>query len=151
MAELKVKEWNDAPCGSFRYAQVKKGHALYGEIRKYRTGAVIYFAKRHPDEVFLELDAWAVDCETIRMLKAYRVQFIGILVTNGDLYLTHAESFEDRALGAVVLNYEAHRGTSPGAKGKLGARQWYLPRYAFAKRVAPPEGTLALMKIAGRR
>jgi hypothetical protein len=147
MAELKVKEWKPSTCGKYQAAKVKKGHALYGEIRKYPNGTTIYWAFRKPDEVFVELDAWAVDTETVAVMKSRRVTHIGILVTNGDTYLTRIETMTDKDKGAVVLNYSAHR----GARGKLGARQWYLPRSAFVQQLAPPETTIALMKIRGRR
>jgi hypothetical protein len=147
MAELKIKDWVPSTCGKYQSAKVKKGHSLYGEIRRYPNGMTIYWAFRKPDEIFVELDAWAVDTETISIMKSRRVTHVGILVTNGDQYLTRIETMTDKSKGAVVLNYSAHR----GARGKLGARQWYLPRSAFAHTLAPPEATLDLMKIRGRR
>jgi len=147
MAELKVKDWKPSPCGKYQAAKVKKGYNLYGEIRKYPNGMTIYWAFRKPDEVFVELDAWAVDTETISVMKSRRVTHIGILVSNGDTYLTRIETMTDKDKGAVVLNYSAHR----GARGKLGARQWYLPRSQFVQQLAPPETTIELMKIRGRR
>ncbi|MFP3614742.1 hypothetical protein SB778_32170 [Paraburkholderia sp. SIMBA_050] len=147
MAELKVKDWKPSPCGKYQAAKVKKGYNLYGEIRKYPNGMTIYWAFRKPDEVFVELDAWAVDTETISVMKSRRVTHIGILVSNGDTYLTRLETMTDKDKGAVVLNYSAHR----GARGKLGARQWYLPRSRFVQQLAPPETTIELMKIRGRR
>jgi hypothetical protein len=147
MAELKVKDWKPSSCGKFQTAQVKKGHNLYGEIRKYPNGMSIYWAFRKPDEVFVELDAWAVDTETISVMKSRRVTHIGILVSNGDQYLTRIETMTDKDKGAVVLNYSKHK----GARGKFGARQWYLPRSQFVQQLAPPESTLEQMKIRGRR
>jgi len=147
MAELRVKDWKPSPCGRFQCAKVKKGHNLYGEIRKYPNGMIIYWAFRKPDEVFVEIDAWAVDTETISVMKSRRVTHIGILVTNGDQYLTRIETMTDKTKGACVLNYSAHR----GARGKFGARQWYLPRSQFVVQLAPPETTIQQMKIKGRR
>jgi hypothetical protein len=147
MAELKVKDWKPSPCGKYQAAKVKKGYNLYGEIRKYPNGMTIYWAFRKPDEVFVELDAWAVDTETISVMKSRRVTHIGILVSNGDTYLTRIETMTDKDKGAMVLNYSAHT----GARGKLGARQWYLPRSQFVQQLAPPETTIELMKIRGRR
>lgn len=150
MAELRVKDYKPAKHGAWHFAQVKKGNRLYGEVRKYPDGTTIYWAFRKPDEVFSELDAWAVDVETINALRVRKVGYVGILVTNGDIYVTAAENFIDKDLGAKVLNYHNHTGVAPGAKGKRGALQWYLPRYAFSKKIAPGDGTLALMRIKGR-
>jgi len=146
MAELRVKDFKPSSCGKYQVAKVKKGYSTYGELRKYPDGMSIYWALRKPDEVFVELDAWAVDVETISVMKSRRVTHIGILVTNGDTYLTRIETMTDKDKGAVVLNYSKHT----GARGKLGARQWYLPRAMFAQKLAPPEDTLKIMKIKGR-
>jgi hypothetical protein len=147
MAELKVKDWKPSPCGRFKFARVKKAYATFGEIRKYTSGLTIYWAFRKPDEVFAELDAWAIDIETLAVMKSRAVTHIGVLVTNGDTYLTRIETMFDKDRGAVVLNYSKHM----GARGKVGARQWYLPRAAFVQTISPPESTIELMKIRGRR
>ncbi|CAG9229139.1 hypothetical protein [Burkholderia vietnamiensis] len=145
--ETKVKDYVPSPCGTYQAAKVKKGRALFGEIRKYPNGTTIYWAFRKPDEVFLELDAWAIDTETIRVVKSKGCTHVGVLVTNGDRYLTTIERMTDKNAGAVVLNYSNH----VGQRGKVGARQWYLPRSQFIQSLAPAEQTLDLMRIRARR
>jgi len=136
--------------------QVKKGRAFYGRLETYPfkwtdgKPLKIYWAVRRPDEVYYELDAWAVDVETITALRMRQVQYVGIDVINGDRYLTRLEHFSDKDLGATCLNYTYRT----GAKGKKGALQWYLPRYAFAKSLKSVEEaaeiTAAMLRLKSR-
>lgn len=126
---------------------VKRGRAFYGHLDTYPGGfggsryLRIYWAVRRPDEIFSKVadGAWAIDVETIKELKVRQVDYIGIEVLNGDRYITTLSNFTDKELGAIVLNYADHVGTAPGAKRKKGALQWYLPIYAFAKKLAAAE------------
>lgn len=147
MPELRVRDYKPDPLGRWSFATVKKGYSLYGEIRRYPGGLTVYWAFRKPDEVFVEMDAWAFDTETVAMLKMRKVPLVGVEVSNGDRYLTRVEHIEDKDLGCKVLNYSGHI----SARGRYGARQWYVPRYLFAKRLAEPEGTIALMSIKPTR
>jgi hypothetical protein len=146
MPELRFLDPQPDPDRGCVVQQVKKGRAFYGRLETYPLpwrGAKhlrIYWAVRRPDEVFYELDAWAVDVETITALRAKQTQYIGVDVTNGDRYLTLFENFTDKTLGADVLNYSGRT----GAKGKKGALQWYLPRYAFAKALKSEEESAAI-------
>lgn len=115
---------------------VKKGRTVLGELRTYPgRGITVYFAHRKPEHTFKSLKAWAIDTETYAALRLRAVTHIGILVSNGDKYLIPYRDFADKDKGSVVLNYSEH----VGAKGKLGAKQWYCPIANFAYVPAPRE------------
>jgi len=111
--------------GNYSLRRVTKNRKLFGEIRYYPNGDKIYWAIRKPEEIFLELNAWAIDRETIAVLKCYAIKKIGVAVSNGDRYLTGIEKFSECPPDgeSVPRDYSKHIGRS----GKFGAAQWYLP------------------------
>ena len=65
-----LDKWQRRPGDNFEYRKVRKGWDTIGEIRKYPSGHIIYWAKRKPDDIFTKTNAWAFDVETIVALKA---------------------------------------------------------------------------------
>ena len=83
MARFRILEhWKRRPGDGFEYRKVKKGWDTLGEIRKYPSGHIIYWAKCKPDDIHTKTNSWAFDVETISALKAYRVPYIGVLVAS---------------------------------------------------------------------
>ena len=65
--------------------------------------------------------SWALDSETLLMMRAKSIKFVGVLVREtGDIYMTALENFFDKTK-AKILNFES-RG---------GAHQRYLPLQHF--------------------
>lgn len=114
---------------------MKRGKRTYGAIYRLPSGREVYLAWRSTDQVFRsgEKDissavrkgtaCWAIDDETLQMLRRRGIRFVGVLNRKtGDKYLTTIDRFLKEA---KVLNYES-RG---------GALQRYLPVGAFSVRV----------------
>ena len=148
--ETKVSNTVKTPkSGDYTFRRVTKRRKLYGEIRYYPDGSKIYWAIRKPEEIFLELNAWALDRETISVLKCYGIKTVGVAVSNGDRYTTTIEKFsETPPYGeAVPRDYSRH----VGRQGKFGAAQWYLPiphwhvEYATTATKAAYDASLAKM------
>ncbi|MER9176263.1 hypothetical protein NKH72_22045 [Mesorhizobium sp. M0955] len=113
--------------------KVKEGGRLYGFIYKRPDGTHFYMALRKQEQTFRDgaktvshavrdkQACWAIDVETIKMLRRREILDLAILnTTNGDLWISDVPTFE----AAPIRNYEGI-----GAKG--GARQHYLPTTAI--------------------
>lgn len=138
----KVGELKPHPSGLWATRAVKRQRKFYGEIRSYkRVKMSVYFAHRRTDEEFRELEAWAFDVETISAIKCYGVTHVGVLVEDGRRYLLPIELVgpAGKDMGVVVLDYSKTVGTAPRAKGKLGARQYYVPMRLFVSVIPPIE------------
>jgi len=146
MATTKVGEPKIVPGASWMSRRVTRDRKFYGELRSYKRGIlasdkplVVYWAVRRTDEFFHADQSWAVDVDTVNAIKAYGAQFIGIEVEDGTKLLAPIGLFshtpEAKAAGVVVRNYAAHK----GAKGKLGALQYYVPEKLFAIKRPPLE------------
>jgi hypothetical protein len=130
--------------GAYTVRQVIYGpHERRGELRKYKVTRggrplVVYFAHRRPDELFRADTSWAIDISTVTWLKMYGVTHIGVLVTDGTAMLLEAVVFDNKVLreklGIEVRNYGMKPGTAPGAKGKPGALQYYVPEKSWSMR-----------------
>jgi hypothetical protein len=132
----------------YTYKRVRFKRKNYGEIRTYdRDGKKlnIYWAKRKTDEKFHADESWAVDVDTVAALRPYNIAFIGILVEDGTKLLAPASLFshspESKDKGVVIRNYSKHI----GAKGKLGALQYYVPERLFAIAKPPEEERVATL------
>jgi hypothetical protein len=141
--------WRVTKTRPFHHRLVKRRGTIYGHLRKYPDGTVVYWAERNVGESVHIKNGWAIDKQTITVLKAFGVKLLGIKVANGDQYLTRVEWFKLQKDGGrcVNWNWEGHT----GARGKLGADQLVMPMEFFAKQLAPAAGTLAVMKIGGSR
>jgi hypothetical protein len=117
--------------------QLKKGRRTYGAFYTFDDGRRCYMAWRRTKEIFRygEKDisaairsgkaAWALDEDTLIMLRAQKIRFVGVIDRDtGDKYMTVIERFFDPKF-ANILNYH-HRG---------GALQRYLPLSNFRRRV----------------
>lgn len=117
--------------------QVKKGRRLYGGIYTLPSGKRCYLAYRKTGEIFRSgeksisdairkgIAAWAIDEETLLLVRAQGIRFVGVLCRDtGDRYLTTIEAFFDKRR-MTILNYAA-RG---------GALQRYLALQHFKHRV----------------
>lgn len=115
---------------------VKKGRRTYGAIYTLPDGRVLYLAWRKISEIFRSGEisisaairagkaAWALDDETLLMLRARKIPFAGVLVRETqDVFLTRTEHFFDKTK-AKVMNYS----------GRGGALQRYLPLAYFMRR-----------------
>ena len=114
---------------------VRKGRRVLGGI--YNLGGVkAYFAYRKQKDIFRGgektiaeavakgVACWAIDDETLLMLRANAIGVVGVMVSDtGDRYVTKTANFFDKTK-ASLLNYEA-RG---------GALQRYLPIQHFVYR-----------------
>lgn len=146
MAETKVGEPKPDPSGLWTSRTVKRNRCFYGEIRSYKRRRInVYWAHRRTDEFFFADQSWAVDVDTINAIKAFGVSHVGILVEDGTKLLARIELFGPlgKEKGVQVRNYSNHK----GAKGKLGALQYYVPEALFAiKRPPLDERELALIE-----
>lgn len=111
---------------------VKNGRRVYGAIyRRADTGREVYLAFRKISEIFrsgaetvseairLGHAAWAIDDDTLRMLRHLNIAVVGVRVNETDkVYLTAIENFFN---SGKVMNF-----TSRG-----GALQRYLPLQHF--------------------
>jgi hypothetical protein len=133
----KVSEPKPSKDGPWTTRVVKRDRKFYGELRSYNRGRLnVYWAHRRTDEYFRADESWAIDVDTINVLKAYRVTHVGILVEDGTKLLAPIELFgpDGKLRGVTVRNYSKH----VGAKGKTGELQWYVPEKLFVMR-RPPE------------
>lgn len=112
-----------------RHTLVKKGRRTYGAIYELPSGNLCYLAWRHISEVFRSGEktnsdavrkgtaSWAIDEETLIMLRLKKIPYVGVLVRESrDVYLSTLERFTDRRF-SKVLDYS----------GRNGAMQRYLP------------------------
>lgn len=150
---MTTKVSDPKPCGLYTSRVVKRDRKFYGEIRSYRGGRLnIYWAHRRTDEYFRVDESWAIDVDTVTTVKAYGVTHIGVLVEDGTRLLAPIAIFgpAGKAQGVTCRNYSKH----VGAKGKLGALQWYVPERLFVVHRPPEdrreETLLERMAIKGR-
>lgn len=132
--DQKVSEPKLSKCGRFKVRTVKRGGRLYGHIEApvVKPGEKLeatYWAKRDDTQRFFKDNSWAIDKVTVAALPMYGVKRVGIRLDDGTLYVTPIDTFGPVGIakGVVMRNYEGHVGTAPGAKGKSGALQWYVP------------------------
>jgi hypothetical protein len=158
MADTKIGEAKPDPSGLWTSRVVRRDRKFYGEIRSYkRVKLAVYWAHRRTDEEFRELEAWAVDVDTIAALKSYAVTHVGILVEDGRRYLAPISLFgpAGKDVGVQVLDYSKAKGRAPGAKGKFGALQYYVPIALFKAHIPPietrEETLLERMRISARK
>ena len=115
---------------------VKRGRRTYGGIYTLPDKRRVYLAYRRLKEIFRSGEmsiveairqgkaAWALDEETLLMLRAQGVVYAGVLVRETqDIFLTRTEAFFDKTK-VKIMNYE-RRG---------GALQRYLPLKFFRRR-----------------
>lgn len=112
---------------------VKKGKRLYGAIVTMDSGEKIYMAYRKHCEIYRSgemrlgdamkkgVAAWAMDDETLQIMRAHGIKVVGVFVRDtGDRYVTDLANYFDKTK-IKILNY-ASRG---------GALQRYLPLQHF--------------------
>ncbi len=115
---------------------VKKGKRLYGAIVSLDSGEKIYMAYRKHCEIYRAgevrlgeaikkgVAAWAMDDETLRIMRAHGIKVVGVFVRDtGVRYVTDISNYYDKEK-IRILNYSA-RG---------GALQRYLPLQYFVQR-----------------
>lgn len=115
---------------------VKKGKRLYGAIVTLDSGQRIYMAYRKHAEIYRAgemrlsdaikkgVAAWAMDDDTLRIMRAHSIEVVGVFVRDtNERYVTAIDNYFDRDK-IKVLNYTA-RG---------GALQRYLPLSYFSHR-----------------
>lgn len=123
--------------GTYTAQRVVFGRERRGELRRYKTGTrpVVYFAHRRPDEVFRADTSWAIDVSTVTWLRMWGTTHIGVLVTDGTKMLLPVRYFDTSKpleRGIHILDYSTKTGKAPGAAGKKGALQFYVPETAWA-------------------
>ena len=129
---------------TFITEKVKKGHVLFGEIRKSTiNNSRVFWLLKKPDDIYLPENAWAYDSGLLTFLKSKKIDLIGVLVSNGDKYLTRMALFDDEQKFKRPAR-------TPGRQSKFGPHQKALPIPYFSCDIAPPEGTMTLMKPKGR-
>lgn len=117
---------------------VKKGKRLYGAIVTLETGQKVYMAYRKHNEIYRSgevrlgdaikkgVAAWAMDDDTLSMMRAHGINVVGVFVRDsGDRYVTQIENYFDKTK-IRILNYSA-RG---------GSLQRFLPLQYFKYRKA---------------
>lgn len=122
---------------------VKKGKRLYGAIVTLDSGEKVYMAYRKHNEIYRSgearlsdamkkgVAAWAMDDETLQVMRAHGIRVVGVFVRDtGERYVTNIDSYFDKTK-IKILNYAA-RG---------GSLQRYLPLQHFKRR---RPGTLKL-------
>lgn len=115
---------------------VKKGKRLYGAIVSLDSGEKIYMAYRKHNEIYRSgemrltdaikkgVAAWAMDDETLQIMRAHGIKVVGVFVSDsGERYVTNIDNYFDKTK-IKILNYSS-RG---------GALQRYLPLQYFACR-----------------
>lgn len=115
---------------------VKRGRRTYGAIYTLPDGRQAYLAYRKTKEIFRSgektisdairkgIACWAIDEETLLIMRAKGIKYIGVLCRDtGDKYLTALSLFFDPK-AIRIYNYES-RG---------GALQRYLPLQRFRRR-----------------
>ena len=137
-------EWQVSKCSDYVYKNVRIGRKKYGELRKYKSGRVVYWAIRQGSEIVYKENAWAIDMSTFSMLRCLGSPDIGILVDNGDKWIISFENFDKHK---IKWDYSDHVGKSIGAKGKLGALQWIVKLNYFLYKKGKPEDMEEAMKI----
>lgn len=140
MATTRIGEPKPDPMGMWTSRRVTRDRKFYGWIRSYKGGRLnVYWAQRRTDEFFFADQTWAVDVDTVNELRKYAVTHIGIEVEDGTKLLAPITLFstseDSKAKGVVIRNYEKHK----GAKGRLGALQFYVPEKLFAIKRPPAE------------
>lgn len=130
-------------CGNYTLRPLKRRSRIYGHIWQplKPTGRLVYWAVRRDDQRFFKDNSWAIDKETIDLLRTELVTHVGILLADGTSYLTEMKTFGSwgRANGVVDRDYSTHVGKAEGAKGQLGANQWYVPMELWEKSEPPEE------------
>lgn len=112
---------------------VKRGKRLYGAIVTLDSGEKIYMAYRKRSEIYRSgemrlgdaikkgVAAWAMDDETLQIMRAHGIHVVGVFVRDtGERYVTSIDNYFDKTK-IKILNY-ASRG---------GALQRYLPLQHF--------------------
>lgn len=115
---------------------VKKGKRLYGAIVTLDSGERVYMAYRKRNEIYRAgemrvgeairkgIAAWAMDDETLRIMRAHSIKVVGVFVRDtGERYVTSIDSYFDKSK-IKVLNY-SNRG---------GSLQRFLPLQYFKHR-----------------
>lgn len=112
---------------------VRKGKRLYGAIVTLNSGEKVYMAYRKRNEIYRAgelrvsdaikkgIAAWAMDDETLRIMRAHGIRVVGVFVRDtNERYVTSIDNYFDKSK-VKVLNY-ANRG---------GSLQRYLPLHNF--------------------
>lgn len=115
---------------------VRKGKRLYGAIVSLNSGEKVYMAYRKHNEIYRSgemrlgdaikkgVAAWAMDDETLQIMRAHGIKVVGVFVRDtGERYVTGIDNYFDKTK-IKILNY-ASRG---------GALQRYLPLKYFVLR-----------------
>lgn len=115
---------------------VKKGRRLYGAIVTLDCGEKVYMAYRKRNEIYRAgevrvseaikkgVAAWAMDDETLRVMRAHGIKVVGVFVRDtNERYVTSIDNYFDKTK-IKVLNYSS-RG---------GSLQRYLPLQHFQHR-----------------
>lgn len=132
--------------GAYTVRRVVFGRDRRGELRKYKAKVggkplIVYFADRRPDELFRADTSWAIDVSTVTWLKMWGCTHIGVSVTDGTKMLLPAQTFSLKPLppGIEIRNYSTRTGAAPGAKGKVGALQFYVQEKVWSLHRPPVE------------
>lgn len=145
-SEQKLSEPRLSKCGCYHVRRLFKGRDTYGHVMipvKSKAGPEevnTYWAKRDSSQVFRRENAWAIDYATISLLRTAAVKRIGVRESDtGRTYVTPIETFHAATPGVESINFSDHIGTSEGAKGKKGAKQWVVPMELWTVTSPPPE------------
>lgn len=122
---------------AFEEVLVKKGRRTYGSIRTYADGRKVYLAHRKQFEIYRAgrpsisdamregVAGWAIDDETLIMVRSRAIPFIGVLVKDtGDKFLTTIDKFFARG---PEKRWFMHNHSSRG-----GSLQRVLPLQEFS-------------------
>lgn len=116
-------EWHSVKNKDYQSKKVRVGRKTYGEFRKYLDGSVMYWAFRKANEAVYRENAWAIDFNTVLIIRMLGRADIGIEVDNGDRWTI---SFDDFDKNKIRWDYSMKTGTLYGSKGKFGALQWLV-------------------------
>ncbi|MBA8881782.1 hypothetical protein [Phyllobacterium myrsinacearum] len=124
---------------NFGEEKVKKGRRTYGAIYTRPDGSRFYLAWRRKGGLFRDGELtdsaafrekkamWALDFETITMLRLKGIEHVGILDhTSGDIWITRLWYYLNKCC-APPRNYTARGGSD----------QRFLPTYYFKRRLGP--------------
>lgn len=138
------QQWQKKVGLDYEYKVVRRRRYKYGELRKYRSGRVVYWAIRKEDESVYRENAWAIDFSTFQMLRIMNVKNIGILVDNGDKWIIDYEDFDKHK---IRWDYSTQVGTLASSKGKMGALQWMVKFEHWVMKRGKPEDVEKVMKV----
>lgn len=99
---------------------VKNGRRTYGAIVTLENGKQVYLAYRKQSEIYRKgaaslseaidqgLACWAIDIDTLKMLKARGIKVVGVAVKDShDIWLAHMRQWDN---DSEVLNFSTRGG-----------------------------------------